>query len=201
MNIFTDNLYELLANKGFQEPRTGNLFFPAYIYTYSPEQEYDIRNQIILLNEKLQRPRHFLDSQVINIYHELINFLKNETFAGKSLFELVIEKEKDESEEALAWVRDEINFGNFYDHFENMVKSHFHDTNSKKVYLLLYGFGSSFPLLRASELLKRTEKLIKEFKVIVFYPGEYKDAKYNLFGMFNDDNMYRANHLNKILGE
>jgi len=69
------------------------------------------------------------------------------------------------------------------------------------VFLVIYGFGSAFPFLRASELLKRTERLIKEFKVIVFYPGEYKDSKYSLFSLLNDDNMYRANYLNRQLGE
>lgn len=201
MGLHIDKIYDLMADKGFQEPRTGNLFFPAYIYTYAASREYEIRHQIALLNEKLQRPNHYLDSLMINMYHELIEFLKGESFAGKSLFDLVIEKEKEDPAEALVWVRDEINHGEFYRHFEKKVKSHFDEGHAKKVYLILFGFGSSFPYLRASELLKRTERLIKEFKVIIFYPGEYTDAKYSLFGVLNDDNMYRANHLNRILGE
>ena len=32
----SNKLYKLMADRGFQEPRTGNLFFPAYIYTYNP---------------------------------------------------------------------------------------------------------------------------------------------------------------------
>ncbi len=47
--INVDKIYNLLADKGFQEPRTGNLLFPAYVYTYQPEQEYQIREQIELL--------------------------------------------------------------------------------------------------------------------------------------------------------
>ena len=69
-----DMIYDLMADKGFQEPRTGNLFFPAYIYTYPPEQEYAIREQIDLLNAKLKRPNHYLDSLVINMYEELIDY-------------------------------------------------------------------------------------------------------------------------------
>lgn len=201
MKINIDKIYDLMADKGFQEPRTGNLFFPAYIYTYPPEQEYEIREQIDMLIEKLKRPNHYLDSLVINMYEELIEYLKNESFAGKTLFELVIEKEKEDPADALAWVRDEINHGDFYKKFEAKVKEHFKDEHEKKVYLIMYGFGSAFPFLRASELLKKTERLIKEFKVILFYPGEYKDSKYSLFGILNDDNMYRANYLNRQLGE
>lgn len=199
--ISVDKIYDLMADKGFQEPRTGNLFFPAYIYTYPPQKEYAIREQINLLIEKLKRPNHYLDSLVINIYQELIDYLKSETFAGKTLFDLVVEKEKEDPAEALAWIRDEVNHGKFYKKFEAKVKGHFSEDHDKKVYLIMHGFGSAFPFLRASELLKRTEKLIKEFKVIIFYPGEYKESKYNLFGILNDDNMYRANYLNRQLGE
>lgn len=196
MILNSNKLYELMADKGFQEPRTGNLFFPAYIYTYNPSQEYEMRKEINLLIEKLKRPNNFLDCLVINMYEELIDFLKNEQFAGRTLFDLIIEKEKEDPEEALSWVRDEINEGNFYKKFTDKVRTHFGENNEKKVYLILYAFGSSFPYLRTSDFLKKTEKLIKEFKVIVFYPGDYKNNNYNLFGILNDDNLYRANHLN-----
>lgn len=201
MNSNIDKIYDLMADKGFQEPRTGNLFFPAYIYTYPPENEYEIRENIQLLDKKLKRPNHYLDSLMINIFDELIEYLKNETFAGKSLFDLVVEKEKEDPADALSWIREEINNGNFYAKFENKVRDFFKENDNKRVYLILYGFGSSFPYLRASELLKRTEKLIKEFKVIIFYPGDYKESNYSLFKILNDDNMYRANYLNSQLGD
>ena len=199
--INIDKIYDLMADRGFQEPMTGNLFFPAYIYTYPPEQEYEIREQIGLLIEKLKRPNHYLDCLVLNIYHELIDFLKSESFAGKSIFESVLEKEKEDPERAFLWVRNKLQSDKFIRYFTQKVQNHFQSKTEKKVYLILYGFGSSFPYLRASELLKKTEQLIKDFKVIIFYPGEYKDAKYSLFGILDDDNMYRANYLNRQLGE
>src|SRR5690606_27768267 len=116
--INIDKIYDLMADKGFQEPSTGNLFFPAYIYTYPPEEEYQMREQISLLNKRLKRPSHYLDCLIINIYHELVNYLKDVSFTGKSLFELLLEKEKDDPEDALAWIRDEINDGDFYKYFE-----------------------------------------------------------------------------------
>ncbi|WP_442788151.1 BREX protein BrxB domain-containing protein [Flavobacterium sp. PL11] len=60
-------------------------------------------------------------------------------------------------------------------------------------------FGTAYPYLRASDFLKNTEQLIKEFKVILFYPGNYDNNNYNMFGLLNDDNLYRSNHLNKFL--
>lgn len=199
--INIDKLYDLMADKGFQEPRTGNLFFPAYIYTYPPEQEYEIREQLKVLAEKLKRPNQFLDCLVINIFHELIEYLKGISFAGKSLFDQVLEKEKEDSLDAQNWIREEVNQGEFYRHFERKVKDHFSTDQLKRVYLVIYGFGNAFPYIRASELLKKTEGLIKEFKIIIFYPGDYSNARYNLFGELNDDHMYRANNLNNLLGE
>jgi len=197
--INIDKIYDLMADRGFQEPRTGNLFFPAYIYTYPPEQEYEIREQINLLTEKLKRPNHFLNCLVLNIYHELIAYLKEESFAGKSIFESVLEKEKEDPDRAFLWVRNKLQSDKFINYFTNKILAHFYNVTDKKVYLILYGFGSSFPYLRASELLKKTEHLVKEFKVIVFYPGVYVDARYSLFGVLDDDNLYRANNLNKQL--
>lgn len=188
-----------MADKGFQEPRTGNLFFPVYIYTYEPTEEYEMRKEINLLVEKLERPNNYLDSLVINMYDEMIEYLKSEQFANRSLFDLISEKEKEDDEEALTWVRDEINEGNFYKNFTKKVKKHFGESNDKKVYLVLHGFGTAYPYLRVSDFLKNTEQLIKEFKVIVFYPGNYDNYNYNMFGLLNDDNLYRANHLNKYL--
>jgi len=199
--INIDKLYDLMADRGFQEPRTGDLFFPAYIYTYAPEQEYEMRAQIQLLSEKLKRPNHYLDTLIINIYDEIITYLKAESFSGKTIFDMLIEKEKEDSEEAFLWVREEINGGGFYDYFNAKVKEHFSDTKKKRVYLLISGFGSAFPYIRASEFLKKTESLIKEFKIILFYPGEYNESKYSLFKILNDDNMYRANHLNRQFEE
>ena len=199
MMLNSNKLYELMADKGFQEPRTGNLFFPAYIYTYDPALEYKMRREINLLIEKLKRPNHYLDSLVINMYEELIDFLKNEQFAGSTLFDLILEKEKEDPEEASDWVIDEINEGKFYENFTEKVKDHFGKNNDKKVYLILHGFGSAYPYLRSSDFLKKTEQLIKEFKVIVFYPGDYTNNNYNLFGFLNDDNLYRANHLNNLI--
>jgi hypothetical protein len=133
------------------------------------------------------------------MYVEMIDFLKAEQFANRSLFDLILEKEKEDDEEALEWILEEINEGNFYTKFTEKVKTHFGESNEKKVYLVLHGFGTAYPYLRASDFLKNTEQLIKDFKVILFYPGNYDNNNYNMFGLLNDDNLYRANHLNKYL--
>lgn len=200
MAVMIDKVFELLADKGFQEAQSGNLFFPAYIYTYPPEEEYELKKQIQLLIKKLERPNLYLNTLVINIYEEIIQYLKENFFTNQTLFDLILEKEEVDGTEAMDWAIEEINSDQFYDAFQSKLDSHFQENSNKKAYLVLYGFGSAFPILRASDFLKRTEKLIKDFKIIVFYPGEYADSQYRLFNILDDDNLYRANHLNRVIG-
>jgi hypothetical protein len=126
--------------------------------------------------------------------------LKSDSFSGSTIFDSILEKEKEDYEDAFNWILDEVDNG-FYDYFEEKINGHFKEKNEKRVFLIIYGFGTAFPYLRASDFLKKTEKLIKEFKVIVFYPGTYKNSNYSMFNELNDDNLYRANHLNNQLGE
>lgn len=197
--INIDSLYDLMAEKGFQDPTTGNLFFPAYIYTYPAKQEYAIRKQFELLTSKLERPSNYLDCLVLNIFDEIMDYLKNEKAFGKSVFDLILEKEKENYDESYQWIRREINDGDFYEHFEKKVTEYFEGKSDKRVYLLVHGFGSAYPYLRASEFLKKTERLIKHFKIIMFYPGEYANSNFKLFGELEDDNIYRVNHINKLI--
>jgi hypothetical protein len=193
------NIYELMLEKGFQDPRSGNLFFPAYIFTYPPSEEYEFRKQLEILVDKVKRPSQYLDCMVLNIYQEMIDYLKSTSFAGSSLFDLIVNKEKEEPEEAQDFIFDMINNEQFYDYLGQKITDHFEPMSDKRVYLMIHGFGSIFPYLRASTLVKNTERLIKDFKLIIFYPGDFTNAQYSLFGIFNDENMYRANQLNTLL--
>ena len=68
---------QLLSDKEFQEPETGNLFFPAYIYQYDSKDEYNIRKQIRNLKDRLIRPNNFVDTLILNIYDEFISLESN----------------------------------------------------------------------------------------------------------------------------
>lgn len=195
----TDKIFELLAREDFKDPNTGLLFFPVYIFTYPPEQEFEIRTQIDGLNQKLKRPSNNLNCLVINIYEEFINYLKDTKFAGATLFDSILELEKDNYKEALEFIQEKANENQFMDFIGKKFETYFNEQQTDKVYLFVHGFGSVFPYLRLSTLLKNTEKYTKNFKLITFYPGSFKNANYSLFGFFNDDNVYRANHLNKFI--
>ena len=59
-------IFELLSEQEFKNPDTGLLFFPVYIYTYSPKDEFEMRKEILKLDETLKRPSNSLNSLLIN---------------------------------------------------------------------------------------------------------------------------------------
>ena len=194
--ITISKFYDLiLSDKEFQIPETGDLFFPAYIYTYNPKDEYAIRKEIENLKERLIRPNNFVDSLIINIFNEFVGYLKTLKLGDNNIYSLLLEKENsnDPPEEIIDIIKDQANSKEFFSYINKKTEEHFKSAGKhKKVYLLLYGFGSIFPFLRTSAYLKNFEEHIKGYKLIVFYPGKYENRNYRLFGEFNDENIYRA---------
>ena len=194
-------LFEELSRREFQNPDTGNMFFPAYIYCYEPQKEYQIRKEILELKDRLIRPDIFQECMVINIYTEFIDHLMTEKLGDESLFDLFIKQEKEESAteagENLKNVADSIEF---LKRIDEKIRVHFQlPSKYKKVYVLVQGFGSIFPYLRASEFLKRFEEYVSGggYKIVVFYPGKYENNHFYLFNEINHESIYRASLLNK----
>lgn len=184
-------LYNQLSNKGFQDHQTGNLFFPAYMYMYNPEMEYEIEKEILDIKNRLHRPNNYLDVMVLDIFEEFINFLKIEKLGNSSKFNFYLEHEltkKDAVEKALKQDAYAEKFMNF---LRDKIAEHHKNTEYEVAYVFLKGFGNSFPYIRASRFMSNFEKHIKGFKLIMFYPGVAK-GYYSLFGILQDENLYRA---------
>lgn len=195
------DLFEELSKREFQNRDTGNLFFPAYIYCYEPTKEYQIRKEIDELKDRLIRPDIFQECMVINIYDEFIDHLRTEKLGEDSLFDLFVKQEKEESAveagENLKNIADSVEFLKLID---EKIRIHFQlPSKYKKVYVLVHGFGSIFPYLRASEFLKRFEEYVSGggYKIVVFYPGKYENNHFYLFNEINNESIYRASILNK----
>jgi hypothetical protein len=190
---------QLLSDKEFQEPETGNLFFPAYIYQYDSKDEYNIRKQIRNLKDRLIRPNNFVDTLILNIYDEFISFLKDEKMGGESILDLITQNdtEKEMPDNLKDVLFNKANSLAFFNYINEKATTHFKEPSKfKKVYLMLYGFGSIYPFLRTSTYLKNFEEHVKGYKLIVFFPGYYENKKYHLFGELHDENIYRATLIN-----
>ncbi|GEO05552.1 hypothetical protein AAE02nite_32160 [Adhaeribacter aerolatus] len=186
-------LYEQLANKDFQDPTTGNLYFPAYMYMYDPEQEYQIQAEIQNIRDRLYRPNSYLNVLVIDIFQEFLSFLKGNNFGKKTKYEFFLEQETIKPEKVDESLKRDANSDRFINYLHTRIQEHFSVSGDFEVgYVLVHGFGAIFPYLRASKFLNNFEKYISSrYKIILFYPGEAKEH-YNLFGLLNDENLYRA---------
>jgi len=198
MNL--DKLTEFLEDKGFQDPRTGNLTHPSFIYIYDATKEYEFRDQLARLTGRLKRPNHFLDCLVLDLFKAFTEYLQAQQFAGQSIFDLIIEKEKEEPQEAAIWIRSEVEKPEFWQFLDRKIQEYITAGDpEKRVYVLIHGIGAIYPYLRASEFLKKTEAWVKNFKMILFFPGEYVNGNYRLFNLTHNDNIYRATLLNQLL--
>ncbi len=195
-----DKLYDLLEKKDFLNPETANIFSPFYFYTYNAKNEYAVRQEIERLKGKLERPLAMVDTLVLNLYEVLIEFLQFSTVAGKSQFDIILDREKRDEEKARVQIERMVGSEEFCAFLVEKIKSHLSaDSHLKKVYVFLYGVGSVYPYLRVHNLISRLEQFVKDYKMIIFYPGKLLDNNYQLFERLPSKNIYRANHLNEFI--
>ena len=187
-----NELYELLCDENFQDPATGNLFFPAYMYIYNPAKEYQVREEINQMKERLVRHNTFVDVLVINLFDEFLDHLRSVSFGDMNLLEVTLLNEPKDPGRVMETLKREAIRGPFLAALNEKIKSHVQKAGFlKKSYVFVHGFGEIYPYLRASKFLSNFEKYITGYKIILFYPGTARDY-YSMFGLLSDENPYRA---------
>lgn len=187
-----NELYDLLCDEDFQDPKTGNLFFPAYMYIYDPSKEYHIREQIQQIKIRLIRPNTYVDVLILNLFSEFLDYLKTRDFGGKTLLDTLLQNELKDSDRVTDSLRREAVRGQFLSTLNDKIRLHIEPADDlKKSFVFVHGFGEIYPYLRASKFLSNFEKYITGYKIILFYPGTAKDY-YSMFDLLNDENPYRA---------
>ena len=195
------NIYEVLARKDFQDPSTGDLFFPVYIYTYDPSLEQECKSGIDQILSLLKRPTNHHKNMHIHLWDYVRQFFNEKSF-GKFTYEELILKKESEGEDVTEWIRHQV-FGagnNFFTWLQNRIKQHYSDGKLDfKPYILVNGFTESYPYMRPGEFLKNSEMFTDKFKLILFYPGRVEGENFYLFNVLESENIYRANILNNLI--
>jgi hypothetical protein len=186
-------LYDQLSDKDFQDHQTGNLFFPAYMYTYNPELEYEIEEQLLDIKHRLLRPNNYLDIMVLDIFEEFRSYLEVEKFGSVTTkFEYYSAHELKRPDAVDKSLRQDAYDNRFLNYLDHKIKEHLSSAGDHEVaFVFIKGFGKSFPYIRASRFMNNFEKHIKGYKLIMFYPGHAK-GYYSLYGLLKDENLYRA---------
>lgn len=185
-------LYAQLADKDFQDHQTGNLFFPAYMYMYDAQKEYEIEKEILDIKNRLHRPNNYLDVMVINLFETFCAYLKQEKFGKSNKYDFYVANELNKPEAVEKALEKDAYDIRFLNYLNDKIKEHLENADTYEVaYVFVTGFGNTFPYIRTSRFMNNFEKFIKGYKLIMFYPGEAK-TYYSLFGLLKDENLYRA---------
>lgn len=197
-----EDLFSRLTRPDFQDFRTGLLTFPAYIYTYPAEQEYRFREEVCELRDRLRRPNHFLDCLLINVYDAFLDYLRVQDLGnGDNLLNDILQSDESSPELNRRTILRHIQTEAFTGFVARMIRTHMADGNprTRTPYVLVHGFGSVFPFLRTNDFLTRFEPHVTDYKMILFYPGEYEDNRYRMFGRLEPRPVYRASCLNDTI--
>lgn len=194
-------IYEVLVRKEFQDPSTGDLFFPVYIYTYDPSHEEDCRSGVAQILSLLKRPTNHHQNMHIQVWDYIREFFNEKSF-GKFTYEELILKKESEGEDVTKWIRHQI-FGadnNFFTWLNERIDNHYADGELDfKPYIFVNAFTEAYPYMRPGEFLKNSEMFTDKFKLILFYPGRVEGENFYLFNVLESENIYRANILNNLI--
>ena len=192
-------LYELLNSKKFQDTEEGDLFYNFFIYQYSAEKEYEMREQIIEFKRNLKRPTSYVDVLTIDIFDEFCNFLDRKKFLSHPSMLKYLRDKEDANPENAGSVQDTLSrkahSKDFIKYLHERIMEHKEIKDGlKRPYVFLYGIGAMYPYLRVNDLLAMYEdfNISNAYKLLVFYPGNSVQNSFSLFGMLPDHHTYRA---------
>jgi len=199
-------VFDRLSDPDFQDLGSGLMSFPAYIYVYPPDREYEFRDELPKLCERLKRPKvqpqQEQEPLLLNVYEAFLGYLEDRTLGGHPLLERILDQEETDASQVEKQLKRHARSGEFVgglaEQFEEYVEA---PSEYKRSYVFLHGWGSIYPYLRASQFLDRMEGRLGNYKLILFYPGTYEDGQFHLFGKLNSNRVYRASCLNEMIAE
>lgn len=167
---------ELLKNRGL-----GN-DIGYYIFDYPAEEEQQVRSFVNLTIDSIRHKNSDLNIIHIDLFKTILSYLEDRGLKDKAYG---IQQNKGDKvlENALKGPLNATRFSEFV----------FNDTFKENCDLILItGIGSSWPLLRANELLNNLQSKTGDTPLVLFYPGEYDKQTLKLFGRITSQNYYRA---------
>lgn len=184
------HLYKVISTKNFLNKESLGGEIPFFISAYDATQELVVKDAIKQLQNKLETTG--VRVLEINLYDIVCEIL--ETKGGiERMFQ--VEKMKTKSK-FLSAMQSTLNI-----HLILMPKIKEKIEQSNAQVYFLSGIGLVFPYIRSHNILNNLQNIAKDAPTIAFFPGIYNGHSLNLFGLFKDDNYYRAFNIEKILAK
>jgi len=182
-----EHIYQAVTSQSFLKGEGIGGEIQFYIAAYDAKKELEVRDSIQRLIRKVDTMG--IPVKEINLY-DLICEILEEKGGMERMFRVEKAKSKDKFLRAL---QSSLNMHNILiPKIKEIV-----ETSNASVYFLT-GIGLVFPYIRSHNILNNLQNVIKDAPMVAFFPGEYDGHSLNLFGLFKDDNYYRAFNIDTI---
>ncbi|WP_249727157.1 DUF1788 domain-containing protein [Bacillus paralicheniformis] len=177
-----DKIIDKIKENRFIEGRGLGNEISFYVFDYDPKHELYMRDYVNRIK------RHFnyegSNRRIIefDLYKMLIEITKE-----KRIFDRIIEMEERQGKDQLframtTFAKPEV----FLEKIKEQIKQGDYNV------VFLTGIGKVYPFVRSHNILNNLQEVLDNIPVIMFFPGKYDGQSLQLFGMFKDDNYYRA---------
>ena len=158
---------------------------PFYIFDYNPQDEFQVREHIRVLKQKINSSDVEIKIKEIDLFEVLINCLKEKGYLEKS-----IELEKRYgSEKFIDTIKNSLGLKTENNIF---VKKVVEQVEPNDV-IFITGVGKIYPIMRSHKLLNNLFPYITQNPLILFFPGSYSGYGLDLFDEIKGhSNYYKA---------
>lgn len=162
---------------------------PFFICSYAPKDSIEMEAGIDKYLTKRLKLEKNIDIIHLNLYDLSIEILQEQDNVWDEIIGNEDSLERDEIFEVL---QNSLNAEEF------LIPKIAQKIEGKKFDIFfLSGVGAVYPYIRSHTVLNNLQSTIKDKPTVLFFPGEYsysesKGRSLNLFGLFEDDQYYRA---------
>lgn len=151
-----------------------------WIFDYPAEYEIQVRDHIDHISERLtKRGYNFLS---LNLFAVLIELLEE-----RKLYDKAVNRELESGAEQIRQsLKGPLSQVKVAKYIADIYQPQNYD------FVMLFGVGSSWPLIRSHELLSALQDIMGHIPLVMFYPGSYSGFDLHPFGLINSKNYYRA---------
>lgn len=149
-----------------------------YIFDYAPEREPDVTRALPRVVQDVEAAG--VRVAAVDLYRTLLGMLEARGYLGKAL---ALEEAR-----GPAALHSALKPLLSPEKVADAVAREAHGADL----VLLTQVGAAYPLLRSHSILNNLHERLDQVPVVMFFPGTYDGQQLRLFGLFKDDNYYRA---------
>lgn len=182
-----EHIFKAVSSESFLNKEALGGEIPFFVAAYDAKKEIEVYQSIKRLIKKV-------DTMGIPVIEINLYDLVCEILEEKGGMERMFRVEKSKSKEK--FLRALQSSLNMHEVLIPKIQQLIMASNAKLYFLT--GIGLVFPYIRSHNVLNNLQNVAKDAPTLTFFPGEYDGKSLNLFGLFKDDNYYRAYDINNI---